>query len=386
MKIHEYQSKKILKEFNVNIPRGEPALSKEGAILIAEEIGYPCVIKAQIHAGGRGKGGGVKIAKSREEAVSIINDLFGKCLVTIQTGPGGKIVSRLLIEEAVDISRELYVGIVIDRELALPVMMVSTEGGIEIEKIAAETPEKIVKEYATLGLGLQDYQYRRLAFALGLEGQVFRKGVKLLSSLYNVFRRSDASLVEVNPLVVTGDGDVIALDAKIVFDDNALFRHKEFLELRDLTEEEPSEVEASKYKLNYICLSGNVGCMVNGAGLAMATMDIIKLFGGEPANFLDVGGIASSETVANGFKILMSDPNVKAVLVNIFGGIVRCDRVASGIVEALQALGISVPLVIRLEGTNAEEALKILSDSSLDFVIAKDFKEAAEKVVSVLNS
>ncbi|RKY55409.1 MAG: ADP-forming succinate--CoA ligase subunit beta [Candidatus Neomarinimicrobiota bacterium] len=385
MKIHEYQSKEILKKFNVNIPKGKSALSKEEAIVAADEVAYPCVIKAQIHAGGRGKGGGVKVAKSREEAISIINELFGKRLITVQTGPGGKIVNRLLIEEAINIERELYVSIVIDREKALPVMMVSTEGGVEIEKIAKETPEKIVKEYAIPGLGLQRYQLRHLAFALGLEGQVYKKGIKFLASLFNVFRRTDASLVEVNPLVITSNGEMIALDAKINFDDNSLFRHKEFLELRDLSEEEPSEVEASKYKLNYIRLSGNVGCMVNGAGLAMATMDIIKLFGGEPANFLDVGGIASSETVANGFKILLSDPNVKAVLINIFGGIVRCDRVASGIVNALKTMDIKIPIVIRLEGTNAKEASKILSESSLNFIIARNLKESAEKAVSAAN-
>ena len=381
MKIHEYQAKEILKGFNVAVPQGVAVFSKEEAIEAADKIGYPCVIKAQIHAGGRGKGGGVKIAKSREDAVSIIDKMMGMCLVTHQTGPQGKIVQRLLIEQAVDIARELYAGIVVDRETALQVMMVSSEGGVEIEKVAAESPEKIIKEYSLPGYGFQKYQLRHMAFELGLEGDAFKKCVRFLGSLYNAFRRTDASLAEINPLVVTTGGDVIALDAKINFDDNALYRHPEFADLRDLSEEEPSEVEASKYNLNYIRLSGNVGCMVNGAGLAMATMDIIKYVGGEPANFLDVGGIASPDTVANGFRILLSDPNVKAVLINIFGGIVRCDRVAKGVIEALKSQDLSLPIVVRLEGTNAEEAAKILSESSMDFIVAKDLRDAAEKVV-----
>ena len=304
----------------------------------------------------------------------------------MQTGPQGKIVNRLLIEEAVDIQRELYIGIVIDRKTAQPVIMASTEGGMEIEEVARTTPEKIFKEYALPGFGMQNFQYNRLVSALKLEGESVKSGVKFLWSLYNVFRRTDASLVEVNPLVITSTGELIALDAKINFDDNALYRHPDYLELRDTSEEEPSELEASKYKLNYIRLDGNVGCMVNGAGLAMATMDIIKLQGGEPANFLDVGGIASSGTVANGFKILLSDPNVKAVLINIFGGIVRCDRVARGIVDALQTLKTSIPVVVRLEGTNATEARKILAESPLNFNIANTFQEAAELAVEAANN
>lgn len=381
MKIHEYQAKDILNVFNVNVPRGIPAFSKDEALNAAEMLGYPCVVKAQIHAGGRGKGGGVKVARSAEEAVGIIDAILGRPLITKQTGPQGKIVKRLLIEEAVEIDRELYVGIVIDRKTACPVMMASTEGGMEIEEVAAKTPEKIFKEYALPGFGLQAYQYNRLVTALQLKGDMARKGVSFLRSLYNVFRRTDASLVEVNPLVITRSGDIIALDAKINFDDNALFRHKQYLELRDTDEEEPSELEASEYNLNYIRLHGNVGCMVNGAGLAMATMDIIKLHGGEPANFLDVGGIASSETVANGFKILLSDKNVKAVLINIFGGIVRCDRVAKGIVDALNSLNITIPVIVRLEGTNADEARQILAESPLDFRIADSLENAAQLVV-----
>ena len=385
MKIHEYQAKEILREFNVRVPNGVPAFSKEEALQAAGKIGFPCVIKAQIHAGGRGKGGGVKVNKSAADAKEIIDKIFGNPLITVQTGPQGKIVNRLLIEEAVDIQRELYIGIVIDRKTAQPVIMASTEGGVEIEEVARTTPEKIFKEYALPGFGMQNFQYNRLVSALKLEGESAKNGVKFLWSLYNVFRRTDASLVEVNPLVITSTGELIALDAKINFDDNALYRHPDFLELRDTSEEEPSELEASKYKLNYIRLDGNVGCMVNGAGLAMATMDIIKLQGGEPANFLDVGGIASSGTVANGFKILLSDPNVKAVLINIFGGIVRCDRVAQGIVEALNTLKTSIPVVVRLEGTNATEARKILTESPLNFNIANTLQKAAELAVEAAN-
>ncbi len=385
MKIHEYQAKDILNLFHVNVPRGIPAFSKDDALKAVNILGFPCVIKAQIHAGGRGKGGGVKIARNAADAMTIIENIFGKPLVTKQTGSGGKIVNRLLIEEAVDIQQELYVGIVIDRKRAQAVMMVSTEGGMEIEEVAQDAPQKIYREYALPGFGLQDYQLNHLVTALKMERPLAGKTVKFLSALYNVFRRSDASLVEVNPLVITKSGDLIALDAKIDLDDNALFRHKEFSELRDDSEIEPSELEASKYKLNYIRLNGNVGCMVNGAGLAMATMDIIKLHGGEPANFLDVGGIASSDTVANGFKILLSDPNVKAVLINIFGGIVRCNRVAIGIVEALKTLQIFIPVVIRLEGTNAPEARRILAESALDFRVATSLEEAARLVVAAAN-
>lgn len=386
MKIHEYQAKEILKKFNVRVPNGVPAFSKKEALQAAERIGFPCVIKAQIHAGGRGKGGGVKVSKSAADAKEIIDKIFGNPLITVQTGPQGKTVNRLLIEEAVDIQRELYIGIVIDRKTAQLVIMASTEGGMEIEEVARTTPEKIFKEYALPGFGMQNFQYNRLVSALKLEGESAKNGVKFLRSLYNVFRRTDASLVEVNPLVITSTGELVALDAKINFDDNAMYRHPDYLELRDTSEEEPSELEASKCKLNYIRLDGNVGCMVNGAGLAMATMDIIKLQGGEPANFLDVGGIASSDTVANGFKILLSDPNVKAVLINIFGGIVRCDRVARGIVDALNTLKTSIPIVVRLEGTNASEARKILAESPLNFSIANTFQEAAELAVETANN
>jgi succinyl-CoA synthetase beta subunit len=386
MKIHEYQAKNILKEFNVPVPQGMVAFSKEEAKNIAESTGYPCVIKAQIHAGGRGNGGGVKVVRTAAEASTAIDRIFGNPLITVQTGPLGKTVNRLLIEEAVDIRRELYVGIVIDRKTALPVIMASTEGGVEIEEVAKHTPEKIFKEYAIPGFGMQDFQFNRLVYELELAGDTAKKGKIFLQSLYNVFRRSDASLVEINPLVITAKGEIIALDAKITFDDNALFRHPELQELRDYSEEEPSEIEASKYKLNYIRLDGNVGCMVNGAGLAMATMDIIKYYGGEPANFLDVGGIASSETVANGFGILLSDPNVKAVLINIFGGIVRCDRVAAGIVEALKSMDIKIPVIVRLEGTNAEEGRKILAESILNFKITQNFREAAQMAVAAVNN
>ncbi len=385
MKIHEYQAKDILNRFHVPVPRGIPAFSMEEALNAAGLLGYPCVVKAQIHAGGRGKGGGVKIARSESEARQIIENMLGKPLITRQTGPKGKIVNRLFIEEAVDIERELYAGVVIDRNRARPVMMVATEGGMEIEEVAVEMPEKIAKEYALPGFGLQAYQYQRLVSALRLEGEQRKKGVVFLQSLYNVFRRSDASLVEVNPLVVTRSGALMALDAKLNFDDNALFRHPQVRELRDFSEEDPAELEASENHLNYVRLGGNVGCMVNGAGLAMATMDIIKLHGGEPANFLDVGGVASPDTVANGFEILLRDKNVKAVLINIFGGIVRCDRVARGIVTALQSLVVSVPVVIRLEGTNAEEARRILEDSALNFTVADSFDRAAKLVVRAAN-
>ncbi len=382
MKIHEYQAKDIFRKFGIPVPAGSSAFSKEDALAAARKLGFPCVVKAQIHAGGRGKGGGVKVVTSEAEATAAIDSILGKALITKQTGLQGKVVNRLLIEQAVEIDRELYVGIVIDRRSARPVMMASTEGGMEIEVVAEQSPEKIFKEYARPGFGLQAYQYSRMAQALELHGELRKKGIAFLQALFNVFRRTDASLVEVNPLVVTRAGEIIALDAKLNFDDNALYRHSEYLELRDTSEEEPSEREASKYKLNYIRLDGNVGCMVNGAGLAMATMDIIKLHGGEPANFLDVGGIASSETVANGFKILLSDKNVKAVLINIFGGIVRCDRVAQGIVDALRSLNISIPVVVRLEGTNAVQARQILAESSLDFQVADSFEKAARLVVS----
>ncbi len=384
MKIHEYQAKEILKKYGVAVPRGRVAFTPEEARKIAEELGGKVVVKAQIHAGGRGKAGGVKLAGSPEEAEKIARDLIGKVLVTHQTGPEGKEVRKVLVEETMDIQRELYAGVVLDRSRSQLVFMVSTEGGVEIEKVAAETPEKILKEYVDPAVGLQAFQARKMAYGLKLQGDQVKNGVKFLMALYKAYVSSDASLAEINPLVVTKDGRVLALDAKINFDDNALYRHKDFSELRDLNEEDPLEVEASKYHLNYIKLDGNVGCMVNGAGLAMATMDIIKLAGGEPANFLDVGGGASAETVENGFRIILSDKNVQAVLINIFGGIVRGDRVATGVVEAAKKVGVKVPVVVRLQGTNAEEGARILRDSGLDFVVAKDLKDAAEKVVAAV--
>jgi len=388
MKIHEYQGKEILRKFNVPVPNGKVAFRSEEAVKIArEEIGGNVwVVKAQIHAGGRGKGGGVKVAKSLEEVKLFSDEILGMNLVTHQTGPKGKIVKRLLIEQGMNISRELYVGVTLDRAAGKNVIMVSTEGGMEIEKVAAETPEKIVKETIEPELGLLPFQARKLAFSLGLEGQQHKNGVKFLTALYKAYTQSDCSLAEINPLVVTAEGDVIALDAKMNFDDNALFRHKDILEYRDLAEEEPLEIEASKYNLNYIKLDGNVGCMVNGAGLAMATMDIIKLAGGDPANFLDVGGAANKTTVANGFKIILSDPNVKAILINIFGGIVRCDRVAQGVIDAANDMEIKVPIVVRLEGTNAIEAGELLNNSGLNFEVAVTLKEAAEKVTAILKN
>jgi len=386
MKIHEYQGKEILRKFNVPVPKGKVAFSSEEAVKIAKEDigGNVWVVKAQIHAGGRGKGGGVKVAKSLDEVKQFSDEILGMNLVTHQTGPEGKIVKRLLIEQGMNISRELYVGITLDRATGKNVVMVSTEGGMEIEKVAAETPEKIVKETIEPELGLLPYQARKLAFSLGLKKQQHKNAVKFLTALYKAYSQSDCSLAEINPLVITVEGEVIALDAKMNFDDNALFRHKDILGYRDLDEEEPLEIEASKYNLNYIKLDGNVGCMVNGAGLAMATMDIIKLAGGEPANFLDVGGAANKTTVANGFKIILSDPNVKAILINIFGGIVRCDRVAQGVIDAANEMEINIPIVVRLEGTNAEEAGVLLNNSGLNFEVAVNLKEAAEKVTAIL--
>ena len=384
MKIHEYQAKEILSGFGVAVPRGKVAHSAAEARQIADELGGTVVVKAQIHAGGRGKGGGVKLAKNPQEAEAIAAKMIGMNLVTHQTGPEGKTVHKVLVEEGLDIARELYLGMVLDRARSQLVMMASTEGGVEIEEVARKTPEKILKEYIDPAVGFQAFQARKLAFGLGLSGEQVKHAVKFFSALYHAFVSSDCSLAEINPLVVTGDGRVMALDAKINFDDNALFRHKDFLNLRDLTEEEPLEVEASKYNLNYIKLDGEVGCMVNGAGLAMATMDMIKLAGSEPANFLDVGGAASAETVENGFKILLSDKNVKAVLINIFGGIVRCDRVAKGVIEAASKIDIKVPVVVRLEGTNADEAARMLEQSDLAFEVGRSFKEAAEKVVAAI--
>lgn len=382
MNIHEYQAKEILKKFGVTVPRGKVAFSADEAVDAAKELGGSLwVVKAQIHAGGRGKAGGVKIAKSLEEVRQHAQAMLGSSLVTHQTGPEGKIVRRLLIEEGIPIARELYLGVVLDRSVSRLVFMASTEGGVEIEKVAEESPEKIVKEWIDPKVGMMPFQARKIAFSLNLKGDEVKNAVKFILALYKAFIETDASLAEINPLVVTKDGQVLALDAKINFDDNALFRHPEILELRDLDEEDPLEVEASRSNLNYVKLDGNVGCMVNGAGLAMATMDIIKYAGGMPANFLDVGGGASAETVRNGFRIILSDPNVKAILINIFGGIVRCDRIAAGVIEASKSIEIKVPVVVRLAGTNAEEAAAMLKESGLNFIVADDLKDAAEKAV-----
>ena len=394
MKIHEHQAKEILARYQVPVPRGKVAFSVEEAVEIAQGLGrYPVVVKAQIHAGGRGKGGGVKLATSLDEQQlpgsqadvrHLASAILGMRLVTHQTGPEGKQVRRLLVEEGMNIKRELYAGLLLDRATSRNVFMVSTEGGMEIEKVAAESPEKIVKVSIDPTTGFRAYHARRLAFALKLEGTAFKSAVQCFTALYRAYEESDASLVEINPLIVTGDDRVIALDAKINLDDNGLFRHPDIDAMRDLTEEDPAEVEASKANLNYIKLDGNVGCMVNGAGLAMATMDIIKLHGGLPANFLDVGGTASAQTAAQGFKIILSDQNVKAVLINIFGGIVRCDRVAGGVIEAVRTAHVSVPIVVRLEGTNADIAAKMLSESGLQFLVAADLTDAAKKAVGAV--
>jgi succinyl-CoA synthetase beta subunit len=385
MKIHEYQGKEILKKFGVPVPKGEVAFTIDEAVKAAEKIGGSVwVVKAQIHAGGRGKGGGVKLARSLEEVRERAGEILGMRLITHQTGPEGHIVRRLLVEQGMNIAKEMYVGITLDRQRSQNVVMVSTEGGVEIEKVAAETPEKILKETVDPVIGFQQFQARILCFGLGLTGDAFKNGVKFLLALYKAYEATDASLAEINPLVITQEGHVIALDAKINFDDNALFRHPEYEQLRDIDEEEPLEVEAAASNLNYIKLDGNVGCMVNGAGLAMATMDIIKLAGGMPANFLDVGGGASAETVEAGFKIILKDENVKAILINIFGGIVRCDRVATGVVEAAKNVDVQVPIVVRLAGTNAEPAAEILKSSGLKFLVAGTLKEAAEKVTSAI--
>lgn len=386
MKIHEYQAKVVLRDYGVEVPKGFAVFNAEDAKKAAEDLGGgTVVVKAQIHAGGRGKGGGVKVVQGPDEAYEMAKQIMGMQLVTHQTGPEGKEVKRLLVEEGMDILKEYYFGIVIDRATNRPVVMASTEGGMEIEKVAAETPEKIIKEYVHPALGLQPFQATKVAYKLGLDGKLVRQASRMFLNLYKAFEANDCSLMEINPLVSTGDGRILALDAKINFDDNAQYRHKdEWAKLRDLSEEEPLEIEASKYGLNYIKLDGNVGCMVNGAGLAMATMDIIKLSGGEPANFLDVGGGANAEGVANAFRIILSDPNVKAVLINIFGGIVRCDRIANGIIEATKMVEVNVPLVVRLEGTNAEEASKILEDSGIDMIVGRGLADAAQKVVAAI--
>lgn len=385
MKIHEYQGKEILKKYGVAVPKGEVAFTIDEAVKTAEKIGGSIwIVKAQIHAGGRGKGGGVKLARNFEEVRERAGEILGMRLITHQTGPEGRIVRRLLVEQGINIARELYVGITLDRQCAQNVVMVSTEGGMEIEKVAAETPEKILKEAVDPVFGLQQFQARSLCIRLGLTGDALKNGVKFLMALYKAYESSDASLAEINPLVITQEGHVIALDAKINFDDNALFRHPEYENLRDIDEEDPLEVEASASNLNYIKLDGNVGCMVNGAGLAMATMDIIKLAGGMPANFLDVGGGANAQTVEAGFKIILKDENVKAILINIFGGIVRCDRVAMGVIEAAKKVDVQIPIVIRLAGTNAELAAEILQNSGLKFLVASNLKEAAQKVTSAI--
>ncbi len=381
MKVHEYQAKELFKQYGIPVPRGRVAETPEEAKKVAEELGGNLfVVKAQVHAGGRGKAGGVKLAKSVDEVYEIAKKMIGMKLVTHQTGPEGKLVRKVLVEEGLNIEKEFYVGMVIDRQTECPVMMVSSEGGVEIEEVAKKSPEKILKAFIDPALGMMPFYARQLAFGLGFTGDVFKKAVKFMTSLYRLFIEKDASLAEINPLVLTKEGDLIALDAKINFDDNALYRHPDVAELRDIHEEDPLEVEASKYDLNYIRLDGNIGCMVNGAGLAMATMDIIKLYGGEPANFLDVGGAASAERVENAFRILLSDPNVKAVLVNIFGGIVRCDRVANGIAQAAKNLDVKVPIVVRLEGTNSKEGMEILNNSGLSFITAVGMADAAEKV------
>jgi succinyl-CoA synthetase beta subunit len=386
MKIHEYQAKQILARYNVRVPRGEVAYTKEEAREAAERIGGTVVVKAQIHAGGRGKAGGVKLARSADEAAEIAGSMIGMKLVTAQTGADGRQVQKVLIEEGLDIRQELYLGIVIDRQSGKPVFMASASGGMDIEEVAARNPELILKEYIEPGLGLQAFQARRLAFGLGLAPELINDAVPFMIALYRAFEETDASLAEINPFLVTGDNRVYALDAKMNFDDNALYRHKDLKELRDLNEEDPLEIEASKFGLNYIKLDGNVACMVNGAGLAMATMDIIKLAGGHPANFLDVGGGASAEQVKNAFRILLSDKNVRAVLINIFGGIMRCDIVASGVVEAAKATGVRVPVVVRLEGTNVEQGQQILRNSGLNFIVAEGMSDAAEKVVAAAKS
>jgi succinyl-CoA synthetase beta subunit len=384
VKIHEYQAKSVLARFGVTVPRGEVAFTSQEAGEIARRLGGKiAVVKAQIHAGGRGKGGGVKIAKSPDEAEQLAKQILGMTLVTHQTGPEGRKVGRVLIEEGLQIERELYLSIVIDRASASPVIIASASGGMDIEEVAAKEPEKILREQIDPGTGVIPFQARKLAFGMGLGSGPANKLVKLLDSIYKAFIETDASMIEVNPLILTKGGDLLALDAKISFDDNALYRHPDLRDLRDLGEEDPLEVEASKFSLNYIRLDGNIGCMVNGAGLAMATMDIIKLAGGEPANFLDVGGGANAEQIKNAFRILMADSNVKAVLINIFGGILRCDVLAQGVIAAVQELGVRVPIVIRMEGTNVEEGKRLLRESGLNFTTADAMGEAADTVVSL---
>jgi succinyl-CoA synthetase beta subunit len=387
MKIHEYQGKALLKTYGVPVPRGIVARTPDEAEAAAKELGTDVVVvKAQIHAGGRGKGGGVKLAKSPAEARDLAKEMLGMMLVTHQTGPEGREVKTLLIEEGLPIDREFYLAVTLDRVTGRNVFMASSAGGMDIEKVAEETPELILKEAIDPSVGLRPFQARKLAFGLGIPNELINQAAKFMLSLYDAYEKMDASLLEINPFLLTKDSRLIALDAKVNFDDNALFRHKDYAELRDLNEEEPLEIEASKYDLNYIKLDGNIGCMVNGAGLAMATMDIIKLAGGEPANFLDVGGGASQERVEQAFKILLADQNVRAVLINIFGGIVRCDMVANGVVAAAKNLGVSIPIVARLEGTNVEEGRRVLRDSGIGIIPAEGMNDAAEKVVSAANA
>jgi len=384
MKVHEYQAKEILRGYGVPTPRGSVTDSPEEARSIAKELGGRCVVKAQIHAGGRGKGGGVKLAQNPDDAYEQAKRILGMQLITHQTGPEGRKVKKVLVEEALDIARELYLGITLDRALGWPVLMASTQGGMEIEEVAAKDPSAIFREPFDPMVGLHAFQARKVAYALGLSGDSHKKGVTFLTALAKAYLATDSSLAEINPLLITKGGDVLALDAKMNFDDNALFRHAAVRELRDLDEEDPLEVEASKFGLNYIKLDGDVGCMVNGAGLAMATMDIIQYAGGRPANFLDVGGGANEEQVKNAMRIILSDPHVKAVLINIFGGIMRCDIIATGVVNAVKEGGIRVPVVVRLEGTNVEEGKRILRDSGLAVIPADGMKDAAEKIIAAL--
>jgi succinyl-CoA synthetase beta subunit len=384
MKIHEYQAKAILAKHGVPVPQGDVVLDAEAARATAERLGSgTVVVKAQIHAGGRGKGGGVKVVKGPQAAAEAAAKMLGMTLVTYQTGPAGQKVARLLVEQGLQIKRELYLGLVIDRASERPVLMVSPDGGVEIEKVAEETPDRIFKEFINPGVGLAAFQARNLAIALGLERNQVAQAVTFMTSVWEAFKATDASLIEINPLIVTEDGSLLALDAKMNFDDNALYRHADIKALRDIDEEDPLEVEASKFSLNYIKLDGTIGCMVNGAGLAMATMDIIKLAGGSPANFLDVGGGANAEQIRNAFKILMSDTSVKAVLINIFGGILRCDVLAEGVIAAVRDLGVPVPIVIRMEGTNVELGKQMLKESGLNFTTADTMSEAAERVVAL---
>ena len=387
MNIHEYQAKQVLKGYGVIVPRGQVAFTPDEAVKAANELGGSIwVVKAQIHAGGRGKGGGVKIAKSIDEVRALSTEILGMQLITHQTGPAGQRVRRVYIEEGADIARELYLGVVLDRETGRICFMASTEGGMEIEKVAEETPEKILKEWAHPATGLADYQARNLAYGLGLEGKTVFKAVKFMKALYQAFVERDCSLAEINPLVVAGNGDIIALDAKINFDSNALYRQPEIMEYRDVEEEDPKEIEASKFDLNYISLDGNIGCMVNGAGLAMGTMDIIKHYGGDPANFLDVGGGATTEKVTAGFKIILQDPNVKGIFVNIFGGIMKCDVIANGVIAAARELGLTIPVVVRLAGTNVELGQQLLEESGLDLIPADNMADGAKKIVAAVTA